>query len=102
MTLFHSIVCQAPITFDPTFPDANGIYHTTNAIHLERKHLGEAGGSVSMTREIESFEAEDVQSLICDFILGDLRELCQANIEYDSLAKIVGDLKLDQSHIWTC
>ena len=100
LSVLHTVRCQTRIRFVSNFPDANGNYHATNAIALAREEMVTDQGDVSMTREVESLETEDPQALVCDFMLGHLRQLWQASVDYQALAEIVRRLELDRPHLW--
>ena len=91
LSVLHRIDCTADVQFSPTFPDASGVYHQTNAISFpEACEYGIAEGSSRNVREIILFEKrEDRQEIVVDSILAHLRELCEASVDYDQLRGVV-------------
>ena len=94
LSVLHRIDCTADVQFIPTFPDGAGVYHQTNAISFpDAQEYGIAEGSSRNVREIILFEKrEDRLELVVDSILGHLRELCEASIDYDQLGAVVAAL----------
>ncbi len=94
LSVLHRIDCTADVQFFPTFPDASGVYHQTNAISFpEAREYGIAEGSSRHIREIILFEKrEDRQEIVVDSILAHLRELCEASVDYDQLRTVVSNL----------
>jgi hypothetical protein len=94
LSVLHFIDCNQSVEFLSTFPDANGNHHLTNAIVFDRNR-GATGNSFKV-QEVENLESANHKELICDFMLGHLRQLCQASVDYESLISIVADCPIDR------
>lgn len=95
LSVLHYIDCRQPIELLPTFPDARGIYHSTNAILLAQTSSAHARGASLKVQELENIETGSQQELVCDFMLGHLRQLCQASVDYESLMRTVNGCQLN-------
>ena len=71
LSAFHIVAIdrELPITFLPTFPDANGNYHATNAIVFHRTETVQAQGRSLQVEEIENLEVGNHAGLVCSFML---------------------------------
>jgi hypothetical protein len=91
LSISQQIRCLTPITVAAVFPDANCIYHATNTIAFPQGG-GQAQGTSTMMQEIESLDPELRQDLVLEFMLGHLRQLCRASIDYEGLRSVVQGL----------
>jgi hypothetical protein len=78
-------------TVEATFPDARGVYYHTDAITFpEERGYGTANGSSRLVKEVESFETrKDREEIVLESMLGHLRELCGASLDYEQLRMLV-------------
>ena len=80
------------IRLSSTFPDIDGRYFSTRAINFRGEEYGRASGSSKTVREINSFDAEDRIQVVHEFLLQNLRQLCQASIDSKELIPILRSL----------
>jgi len=95
LSALHFIDCNKPIEFLPTFPDAQGNYHVTNAIAFAQPSGAHARGNSPKAQELENIETARHEELVCDFMLDHLRQLCQASVDYESLLRTVTACRID-------
>jgi hypothetical protein len=91
-SVLNRIDCTSNIQFRANFPDDDGNYCGTNAIAFTGEDHSRAQGSSSVVREVESLGPGENETLVVDFMLSHLRQLCQASVETDALLKIVKNL----------
>jgi hypothetical protein len=96
LSLLHLVDCYSAIEFLPTFPGASGIYHPANGIGLNREQGVYAHGNSTRVQEVENLETGNHAELVCEFMLGHLRQLCQASVDYESLRNTVAKCPLDR------
>jgi hypothetical protein len=94
MSIAQRVDCSSPVDFWPNFPDTNGNYHSTNVIAFIGREKGRASGSSRISREVD-LQTDDPETLICDFMLAHLRQLCHANVDYKGLDDLVRRLPSD-------
>jgi hypothetical protein len=91
-SISHRVDCLDPIKFYANFPDSNGSYHQTNAIVFAGAGVGTAQGSSRMSAELVSLDRDETHRTLLDFMLGHLRQLAQANVDYAALEKVIANL----------
>lgn len=96
VTIMHRLDCQEEIEFVSTFPDPYGKgYALTDAIKFPSIEKGRARGSSCIVREAEGYEVDDPINLICEIMLGHLRQLCQAQVDFPELRSLMAAMPAD-------
>jgi hypothetical protein len=88
----HRIDCSSRLKLFPNFPDDHGRYYSTNSIIFGGEAYGQAQGSSMAMREMDGLTESQSRDLVIEFMLGHLRELCQANVDSEALASVISAL----------
>jgi diguanylate cyclase (GGDEF)-like protein len=90
LSVLHRIDCSAPVQLFPSFPDASGMYHNTDAISFpDGQQYGIAKDSSRVVKELVSFEKQDREEIVLGFMLAHLRQLCEASIDYEQIKALI-------------
>lgn len=80
------------IQLSSTFPDIEGHYSNTSALSFRGQEHGNARGSSGVVREVNSLEGGDRIRIVHEFLLQNLRQLCQVSIDSKDLLPVLNNL----------
>jgi len=89
LSVLHTLHLQRDVKLVLNFPDEDGRYEETDSIVFSPMQRTDAAELSNMSGDIENFALGTRVQFVCDFMLSHLRQLRQANIDYDRLTRVV-------------
>lgn len=100
LSVLHTIRLQPDFKLLLTFPGRDGVYRETDSIRFCPAHAMNGTDVSNATMEIENSGRGDHIEPICEIMLTHLRQLRQAEIDYERVAKLVVDCPIDKPLIY--
>jgi hypothetical protein len=98
LTILHSLRVSPDFRFLLNFPAKDGIYRDTDAIRILPTRSSAEKSNVSY--ETYSLGEEERVKIVTDTMLVHLRELRQANVDYDELLGLIAACPIEQPLIY--
>ncbi|MGA3133704.1 MAG: hypothetical protein ABSD59_23305 [Terracidiphilus sp.] len=102
MSILHEFRLPPSFRFLVTFPNRQEQWEPTDAITfspVQRPDDGEVRISNS-TAEVDSLAPQRTVEIVCEFMLAHLRNLRQANIDFEKLLSLVANCPIDKPLIF--